>query len=1613
MTASNATGFAGAVVGSFFGSPEMGMQIGNQIGALAFGNKDIYGNEPRSYGQRMVGSNLLVAEEGNPITRVYGSMRVGGQVIWCTRFREVTSVTKQSAKGGGSSVKQVDYIYTVSLAVGLCEGVSEGFGRVWADGNLMDLSNQTIRFYKGTEDQLADSKISAVEGESKAPAFRGLSYIVFEDLDLTPYGNRIPQINVEVIRTLREDSGIENSIKSVTLIPATGEHSYSPIKIATWPDHLVGETQTLPNVNNGTGEPDAKVALDQLQQALPNIETVVLVVSWFGDDLRAGECNIEPRVETGGIVNSIGEDSNEAIIRMSPGISYSIRNTTDSDMTIDVCNADESSCESHSIPAGGVHEINANSVSSDLVGNEDYYTLIVKGTGPFVVGDWQFEQKYNINTIPASWLVSGQVRSGTVSVSTDSEGRPVYGGTPSDYSIYQFILECKDRGLKVVFYPFVLMDIPSGNGLTDPYGAAEQGAFPWRGRITCSPAIGQPATADQTSTGASQVNSFFGSYVASDFGAWSGVTIPYMGSRTDKSYSRMICHYAKLCEQAGGVDAFMIGTELVGLTSVRDASGNFPAVSKLRDLAAEVKGLLGSGTKVSYAADWSEYHSYRPSDGSGDVYFHLDPLWSDANVDLIAIDNYLPLSDWREGRSHLDYADGYESIYDLDYLKSNVEGGEYYDWFYANDSDREAQIRTAITDGVAVVLGDSSWTEESADTDGSAVVASVTPTTGTNRLMLVHVSWESADAETVDSVTWGGQALTELGTYKKITGTVENAISIWYLLEADYQSVNNVTVNMLGAIGNNLAVVVTQFGNCEQAAPLAVSKNNFDSSDRSYSYTPVIEQGGIIISSMSSGSANGVTPDSGSVALYNSASSEFDIHISSKAVTSELNQKVTLSWDSALDRGIHVHTSVNSIDGSVKPWVFRNKDLKGWWGSTHYNRPSGTESGTATGWMPQSKPIWFTEFGCPAVDKGTNQPNVFYDPKSAESSFPHFSAGLPDDYIQRRYLEATYEYWGSTQNVDSDSYVGKMIDVDNCSVWTWDVRPYPEFPLRTNIWSDGDNYQLGHWIQGRLGNLAQLHRVVQDICNQVDMIPDIEGIRDFPRMFMGMAYSAITAPRDILAMLAVAYQFVVYETNNGIVQFNLKSKLTDAQVIDQNDIVLKSNKLSINLMRAQKNDIPTDVVLDYHSNTKSYTKSSVTSGAGITTGRNVHTVSVPLVLERNYASQLVQSIYNEMQMSNQKGTVTLPLKYAFLLPNDFVSMDFNGVSKTYRVLDITIGSTVDLSIAAVDHDVYSATSLDNTIGGVDSIAVVGPPTTLFLDVPLLTSSQIDTSPRVAAYQSPWPQEVNVYKVENNNASINTIVGTPSTVGTVINQMRSGPTDIWDNSNELIVEMFGQSLQSRSEFEVMQGANALFVEHDFGVWEVIQFVNAELIATNRYKLTKLRRGLLGTEGAMRTPVGSGANVVVVDPEAQTFINSIRGVDQTFKYGPSTQPVSDISYLSLTVNFSHVALRPYAPVNVSHRALDDYLEFNWTRRSRGVDDVWNFRDLPINEVLEEYEIDVYNGANVVRTIRTLAPLMFYYESEQIEDFGSVPSTFTIRVYQMSAEYGRGEYAQYTYT
>ena len=599
---------AGAMVGGLVGGP-VGAAIGGAIGGALGGAADAallanatQGSAARkvTQGPRLKDLDGISATEGAAIPRLYGRARLGGQVIWATRFEEeaVFSATRpKGGKGGASRGKtaiDVSYRYSANVAIGLCEGPIAFVRRVWADGKPLDLTGVTMRVHCGTEDQEPDPLILAKQGAGGAPAYRGLAYIVIEKLALENFGNRLPQLTFEVVRPIH---GLCRRIQAVNIIPGAGEYVYEPEPLSV--AGALGAWR-LPNRAQLTHATDWHASIDALTALCPNLAHVALVVAWFGDDLRAGECRIRPLTEP---------DSADAS--------------------------------------------------------------------------------------PHPWGVAGLTRQTAGNVSL-VDGKPAFGGTPSDGSVIRAIRDLKARGLKVTLYPFVMMDVPADNGLPDPWtGAESQPAYPWRGRITCDPAQGREGSVEGTSDATAQIAAFAGGCLAAQFG-WTEAGVSYAGPE-EWGLRRMVLHAAALGQAAGGVDSLVIGSELIGLTRVRGEGAVNPAVAALKALAAEARAIVGAGTRITYGADWTEYGA-ESRDGGQDVRFPLDPLWSDANIDAVALDWYPPVTDWRDGLEHADAA-RYDGPYDQRMFTEGQAGGEAFDWYYGNDADRAAQIRRPITDG--------------------------------------------------------------------------------------------------------------------------------------------------------------------------------------------------------------------------------------------------------------------------------------------------------------------------------------------------------------------------------------------------------------------------------------------------------------------------------------------------------------------------------------------------------------------------------------------------------------------------------------------------------------------------------------------------------------------------------------------------------------------------------------------------------------------------------------------------------------------------------------------------------------------------------------------------
>lgn len=265
-----------SAVGTALGGPIGGAiasLVGRQIDAALFGG-------PGREGPRLNELAVTTSSYGQPLPRHFGRMRVAGSIIWATEL-----VEHSETQGGGKGAPVVTtYSYTANFAVALSSRRIQGVGRIWADGKLLrgaagDLKvGGTLRVHLGEGDQPPDPLIAAAEGPERCPAFRDLAYVVFEDLDLSEYYNRIPALTFEVLADDAFDLSdvigglIDDAEAAVPLEGLTGFSGEGPLG-----ESLRALAQVLPIEIDAGGEGLA-IARGRLQEgAIPLPEAAVAV----------------------------------------------------------------------------------------------------------------------------------------------------------------------------------------------------------------------------------------------------------------------------------------------------------------------------------------------------------------------------------------------------------------------------------------------------------------------------------------------------------------------------------------------------------------------------------------------------------------------------------------------------------------------------------------------------------------------------------------------------------------------------------------------------------------------------------------------------------------------------------------------------------------------------------------------------------------------------------------------------------------------------------------------------------------------------------------------------------------------------------------------------------------------------------------------------------------------------------------------------------------------------------------------------------------------------------------------------------------------------------------
>jgi hypothetical protein len=449
------------------------------------------------------------------------------------------------------------------------------------------------------------------------------------------------------------------------------------------------------------------------------------------------------------------------------------------------------------------------------------------------------------------------------------------------------------------------------------------------------------------------------------------------------------------------------------------------------------------------------------------------------------------------------------------------------------------------------------------------------------------------------------------------------------------------------------------------------------------------------------------------------------------------------------------------------------------------SRPDrGVELAEQSPWVPGSKPIWFTEVGCPAIDKGGNQPNVFVDPKSSENAVPYFSNGGRSDVVQRRFLEAHHVHWTEAAGA---------VDPDHLFVWTWDARPVPAFPENTDLWADGGNWQTGHWLNGRLG-AATAGDVIRAVLAD-------HGFSDVDTSAVtgdvtGYVQAEQASARDVLEPLMQALSIDAVE-DGGTLCFRSRLKLAArASVIDV--LAEDGEAAPYEETRGHGSDFAGEALIDFFDATADYDRATARSRRAGVVSERVLRLSPPAVLHESMAAGAVEDALKDHQAARRQVRFSLSPSALALEPGDVVEIE-NGPAGQFIVERIEDGKMRRVEARAFQPSgnggvAASDASLRPSRSASDGFS----PVVLLMDLPQYDGGEAASFARAAVFSRPWRSVMLSSSATTEGYGLRQRFDRPAKTGVLLAPLGPGVAGRFDWSQALLVNVdFGGCLQGRA------------------------------------------------------------------------------------------------------------------------------------------------------------------------------------------------------------------------
>jgi len=506
--------------------------------------------------------------------------------------------------------------------------------------------------------------------------------------------------------------------------------------------------------------------------------------------------------------------------------------------------------------------------------------------------------------------------------------------------------------------------------------------------------------------------------------------------------------------------------------------------------------------------------------------------------------------------------------------------------------------------------------------------------------------------------------------------------------------------------------------------------------------------------------------------------------------------------------------------------------------------------------------------------------------------------------------------------------------------------------------------------------------------------------------FPGLTISDRTRLRDVIEEVQGLLQFDAITSGNAL-RFSHRGRASMLAIPEADLMPLKPGSGdTLLLTRLAADALPEQLDVVYADAARDYQPVTQRAQRQITEGQKTDTVRFGGVLNASQARRAAQILLDTALQERTRYQFTLPAKYLALEPGDVVTLTVKNQAHVVRLTRcVAERGTLQVEGVSTDAATYQQSQLTTSAGNIAALVIAGGSTLYALDIPLVDESD-DTLCWYAAASKKrgdtrWQYAALYESFDDVAYEPRTLLNAEAIAGKASTALAAAlyPAT-WDTKNTVEVTLDDGALQSFSDDLVLNGANTAVLGS-----EILQFANATLVGTNRYRLSRLLRGRRGTEWAM----GSHAvneRFVLLGGEVvrQPLAFSNLGVLRYEKAVSNGALLDDAAAVSLTP--SGASLKPFAPVHLrAARNGSGDITLSWIRRARLAAGWQDNSDTALDESLEQYEVEILNGASVVRTLGVMTPTAIYTAAQQIADFSAAQSSLSVRVYQLSSRVGRG--------